>query len=188
VALALAIGLSAVVAQDVPPRSSSEQLNAAKAVEVEVSGRDENGISGVSVKLTSLGRQGEVKTAITDSSGRVRFEGQPDGLYWLDISGPLVYDHGVVDVSPGHRGFGLGLREIDGKPVMLDFVYTSAPPGIICTLPCFSPPIIETEMWMSEDKLVLPPALPVVSLVPPRVQRRNPIARFFSALGHQLGF
>jgi hypothetical protein len=191
VALAMAIRLSPVAAQEVPRSSSSQQLTVAKAVEVDVTGENGKGIPHVNVNLTSLDSQRGVKTAVTDSSGRVSFDGQLDGRYQLDISGPgnedypWVEDHGwVVFVTSLRRWFGLSLRVINGKAVEMHF---EASDVIVCES-CLDPSPIETEMLMSEDKLVPPPPLPVVSLVPPRAPRRNPVARFFSAIGHQLGF
>ena len=116
--MAMAIRLIPVAAQDVPPPdSSSQQLTAAKAVEVDITGENRKGIPNVSVNLTALDSRRSVKTAITGSSGRVHFDGQPDGSYQLDVRGPgiegypWIEDHGwVVSVTSRGRWFGLKLR------------------------------------------------------------------------------
>jgi hypothetical protein len=67
---------TAVAAQDVPP-PRSQQFEAAQAVEVEVLGANRKGIPNTSVSLTTLNSEREVKSGMTDSSGRVRFDGEP---------------------------------------------------------------------------------------------------------------
>ena len=52
---------------------------------------------------------------------------------------------------------------------------------------CFVADPMETEMSKLSDQLVLPPS-PVVPPIKLHAPRRSPMARFFSAIGHQFGF
>jgi hypothetical protein len=47
---------------------------------------------------------------------------------------------------------------------------------------------LQPEMSELPYQLVPPPSVSLLPLIPTRAHRRNPIARFFSAIGRQLGF
>jgi hypothetical protein len=54
---------------------------------------------------------------------------------------------------------------------------------------CFqNQPVFQPEMSELPHQLVPPPSVSLLPLIPPRAHSRNPIARFFSAIGRQLGF
>jgi hypothetical protein len=137
---------TAVAAQDVPPPRSL-QLEAAQAVEVEVLGANRKGIPNTSVRLTNGGR--EVKRGIADSSGCVRFYGEPEGGYRLDISGPGIENPGsVVYVTPGSRWFQFWLPVIDGKAVKMQLT-----PCPNCNVPHMAAPLLEPIASSVENQL-----------------------------------
>jgi hypothetical protein len=187
VALAVLTGLTLVAAQEFPPLSRSEWLEARQAVEVEVLDAHRKGIPDTSVSLTDLVKNREAKRGTTDSNGRVLFYKVPESTYRLNISGPGIEDpRSVVFVTPGSRWFQDWLPVVDGKPVKIQ----STPcrdcggPGPSPVLDDYSP--LPTSTYSIEDHLSLPP-LPAP--LPPQAsspQRRNLIGRFFSHIGHKL--
>jgi hypothetical protein len=181
VALATVMGLSIVAAQDVPPPSRSLQLEAARAVEVEVLDAHRKGIPNTRVSLTDLDRGSGVKSGITDSNGLVLFRDVPDGEYRLNISGPGIEDPGSVGyVAPGAHRWQAWLPVIDGKAVKMHFTPCDTCGGPGPTLMQYSP--VPTTISSLKDRLSLPP-LP--SPLPPR---RNLVVRVFSSIGHKLRF
>jgi hypothetical protein len=67
------------------------------------------------------------------------------------------------------------------------FSFVLEPALVAATGPCCFASILETEMSKLSDQLVLPPS-PMVPPIKLPAPRRSPIARFFSAIGQQLGF
>jgi hypothetical protein len=170
--LAVVMGLSFAVAQNVPAASSAAQVEPAK-YEVEVDVVDQQGamIPNANVSLTGPGDKGELKSVITGPTGRAHFPNQLTGKYTAQVSA---------------RGF-QDAKESVGLPSKGEVRVTLSvgPPEII-----FDPtaPSVETITSSLGNQLPLPPAPPPATAPETAAApRRNPLARFFSGIGHRLG-
>jgi hypothetical protein len=166
VALA-AVGVSLAAAQKTSAVPSSKQVDPAGYVFEVWLTLDGAGIPNRHVSLTGPDAEGEATIEATDASGCARFYGLRAGEYSVDMG---AWHAGAAHVPASRR---------------LRIINTS------CS-DCVSAPIaaaleIETTISSFDDRIPLAPA-PVLSIAPPLPSpRRNPIARFFAAVGHKLG-
>jgi hypothetical protein len=174
VVLAAAMGLSLASAQKAPATLQLVQIEPAK-YDVEVVVVDPSGavISHANVSLTEPSDKGELKSDVTDSAGRAHFQSQLAGKYTMQVSA---------------RGFQAAKKSLDvPSQGEVKVALSPGPPEIICRIP--SDLRTETITSTLGNQLPLPPiptpaAAPELAIAP----RRNPVARFFSGIGHKLGF
>ena len=185
VALAMVIGLSLVAAQYAPPLSRSQQAEAAKALVVEVLGANRMGIPNTSVSLTDLDRDRGTESGITDSNGCVRFFDVPDSYYRVNISGPGIVDPASRGfVAPGAHWWQFWLPVKNGKAVEMRSTPCDTCGG---QGPIMADEPIATTTSSLEDLIPLPPDVSPAVAANPSAPHRNPLAQFFSRIGHKLG-
>jgi hypothetical protein len=123
-------------------------------------------------------------------SAPTKFSGTTNEIGRLRIQ----LEAGKYTVSVGESGFKTLTQEIEVTSVgdqRFSFVLEIDPRYSGYLGPCCFQNIqlkFEPEMSELPYQLVPPPSVSLLPLIPTRAHRRNPIARFFSAIVHQLGF
>ncbi len=173
--LVAVMGLSYATAQNAPTASSSKQGETAK-YDLEVATVDQSGaiIPNADVGLIGPGKQNSVTWDFTNPSGRVRFPNQLAGKYTVQVSA---------------RGFQVAKESLD-VPSQGEISVTlfADPLQSGYQGPGPFPPPVETITSSLEYQIPLPPApSPAATPEPAPTPRRNPVARFFSAIVHKLG-
>jgi len=176
--LLAAMGLSLASAQNTTAASSPKQTEPAK-YDAEVVVTDKQGavIPNANVSLVDPGNERKINSNITDSMGRAHLLSLLAGNYMVEVSASRFQTaREFIDV-PSQSEISVTLF-IDPDPGLIGY----QGPGPF-------PPGIDVITSTLEDQLPLPPIpSPAAAQEPAPVPRRNPVARFFSAIGHKLGF